>query len=403
MQPAELLALPLLAYAALRVLRDRPRLVWTSVDVGVLAWLGGVVTAGAVFLVRTGAWDAAVARDVATTLYLGLLYFAIRVVADHALVGTAAEALVAGASLAAAMGVLGFALSQVGTQTPLAFSADSAYPYLGSAARARALTATPNMLASILMLALLLLAAGAASRLNANLRRAAAGLLALGFALTFSKTIVPLAAGLVMVWALHRRRQHSRPARFGVGLSWLAAALAFTVFSHVVVLCGDVGPERFERAMFISDEPLVAGELIGRRCATYATSYFFLKRASLIAMEQSWPWGIGPSRHSAFVGRLQRDGRYPETLWRFVPHSSYTGAAAELGLAGVLGLAAFLGGLALGIRDALRRDSTRPLAVAAAAALAALLIEAIATDVMHFRHYTWLAALVGATAARVRD
>lgn len=370
---------------------------------GVLAWLAGVVTAGAVFLVRTGAWDAAVERDVATTLYLGLLYFAIRVVADDALVGTAVEALVAGASLAAAMGMLGFALSQMGIHTPLAFSADSAYPYLGNAARARALTAWPNMLASILMLALLLLAAGAASRLSANLRRAAAGLLTLGFALTFSKTIVPLAVGLPIAWALRRGRELSRLARLGLGLSWLAAALAFAVCSHVVVLCGAVGHERFERAMFISGEPLLAGEFDGRRCAAYATSYFFQKRASLIAMEQSWPWGIGPGRHPAFVGRLQREGRYPEKLWRAVPHSTYSGAAAELGLAGVFGLASFLSGLGLGIRNALRRDSTRTLAVAAAAAFAALLIEAIATDVMHFRHYTWLAALVGATAARGRD
>lgn len=384
--------------AGWRAFRRGSRFAWTSVDVGVLSWLAAVVTAGALLWVREGALDAAALRDVGTTLYLALLFFAIRIVGDEEILGAASAALILGATLAAALGVIGFGLSELGVRNVLAFAADSAYPYLGNAARARALTSTPNMLASILMLALLLLGAGAVAKLDAGWRRLAAGILAAGFALTFSKTLVALAAGGLVVWVL--RRGSSRLERLGVAVSWLVAAAVFGVFSHVLILGGEGERERLEQAMFTSGKPIGTLVAAGR---VYPTSYYFLKRASLIAVERSWPWGIGPGGHAAFVGRLQQEGLYPETLWQSLPHSSYTGAATELGLAGVFGLAAFLGGLALGIRDALRRGVTRPLAVAAAGALAALLIEAIATDVMHFRHYTWLAALVGSAAARSRS
>lgn len=371
---------------------------WTSVDVGVLSWLAAVLTAGVLYAVRQGAADGVVLGELATTLYLALLFFAIRIVADEETIRAAAAAMVVGATVAAALGVIGFALSELDVPTPLAFSADSTYPYLGRAARARALTSTPNMLASILMLALLLLGAGAA-RVGAGSRRLATAILGLGFVLTFSKTLVPLAAGGIVVRGL--RRRSSRLARLGVAASWLAAAAVFSVFSHAVLLCGGADRGQLEQGMFITGRPLRSDVAAG--CNVYPTNYFFNKRASLIAIERSWPWGIGPGRHPAFVGQLQTEGAYPEALWLAAPHSSYTGAAAELGLPGVLGLGAFLGGLALGIREALRQDATRPLAVAAAAALAALLIEAVATDVMHFRHYTWLAALVGSAAARSRS
>lgn len=393
--------MPLIALALVKIRHLRHDFVWTGVDAGVLVWLAAVGTGGALSLLRDKTVDGVVLRDFATTLYLALLYFAIRVLPDKGLVDAAGSALVVGATLASALGAIGVVLSELRIDTPLALAADSPYPYLGSAARARALTATPNMLASILMLGLLLLAAGAAPRLG-SASRLAAIVLSLGLALTFSKTAVPLAAGLAVVWMLRCERS-SALARIAVAISWLAAATVFGVFSHVVVLCGDADRERLEQAMFIAGERWGHVDLLGRRCDLYPTNYSFNKKASLIAVERSWPWGIGPGRHPAFALGLQREGLYPKTQWLGTPHSSYTGAAAELGLLGILGLASFLGALALGIRDALRREATRPLGVAGAATLAALLIEAFATDLMHFRHYTWLAALVGSAAARSRD
>lgn len=398
LQPAELLALPLVVLAAWHLFRHTLRLVWTSVDAGVLAWLAAVAIGAGLFLLRAGA-DAAVVRDLAVTFYLAVLYFAIRVLAGEGGVETAADAMVVGASIASLLGALGVAMSALGIDTPLTLTAE--YPYIGTTARARALTATPNMLASIQVLALLLLAARAAPLRGAGTRRLAAGVLATGLAFTYSKTVVPLAAGLAVVWAL-RLRATSHGVRARLAASWLAAAAIFGVFSHFVLVCDAAQRGPLERAMSIAGEPRLRLDLMRRQCDVYPTNYAFNKRASLIAIERSWPWGIGPGRHPAFTQMLEREGLYPKALWPGAPHSSYTGAAAELGLAGILGLVAFLVGLAMGVRDALRVEATRPLGVAAAAALAALLIEAIATDVMHFRHYTWLAALVGSAAARSR-
>jgi hypothetical protein len=67
----------------------------------------------------------------------------------------------------------------------------------------------------------------------------------------------------------------------------------------------------------------------------------------------------------------------------------------------VLGLAGFLGALTNAVvRLAARGDVAPGFAPAALGALVALLIEALATDVMHFRHYWRLAAVVAAWSAR---
>ena len=400
LQPAELLALPLVVLAAWRLLRHTPRIVWTNVDTGVLAWLVAVVAGAGWFLLRAGAADASVVGDLAVTLYLALLYFAIRVLAGEGSVEAAPDAMVVGAAIASLLGAIGVAMSGFGIDTPLTLTAE--YPYIGSVARARALTATPNMLASIQMLALLLLAARAAPLRGPGTRRLAAGVLATGLAFTYSKTVVPLAVGLAVVWALSLRAT-SRGVRAGLAASWLAAAAIFALLSHYVLVCDAAQRGPLERAMSIAGEPGLRLDFMRRQCDVYPTNYAFNKRASLIAIARSWPWGIGPGRHPAFTQVLEREGLYPKTLWPGSPHSSYTGAAAELGLVGLVGLVAFLAGLTMGVRDTLRVEATRPLGVAAAAVLAALLIEAIATDVMHFRHYTWLAALVGSASARSRS
>jgi hypothetical protein len=85
-----------------------------------------------------------------------------------------------------------------------------------------------------------------------------------------------------------------------------------------------------------------------------------------------------------------------------VPHSSYTGIPAELGLTGLLGFGILAASLLLGARRGLRAEQPSPLAIAAAGAMAAVSIETLATDVMHFRHYAWLAALVAAANSRQR-
>lgn len=393
LQPAEVLALPLFALAAAR-LRERGAPTRGPADLGVLAWLIGVLAAALLHAGRGGGLAAAGAREVGAALYLASLYGVLRVLGCELPFGLVARGFVVSCSLAAALGAAGTLLAWLGVPTPLAFAPGSPYPYLGEAARARALTATPNMLASLLSLALVLLAAGVVSGLPRPVRAAAGALCATGVAATSSKTAVALLAALAAV-RLASGGGVSRARRAGLTAALVLAAAAYAAGAHVVVLPAGAETETLRREMFVAGEPLARVEALGRRFELHRTNYWYNKRASLIAIEKSWPWGIGPGRHPGFAGELKAAGLYPEAQWLGVPHSTLTGVPAELGLAGTLGLAGFALGLAAGLRRAAPGDATRP---AAAGGLTLLLVEALATDVMHFRHLFWLAALLGSAA-----
>jgi hypothetical protein len=401
LQPAEIAALPLVVYGALLWARGR-RVRSSVVDVGVVAWFIGVLIAVVAFFVRVRGVDTVVLRELLVSIYLVALYFAIRVSASEPALRRFPALFVASATIAAALGILGFGLAVAGVDTSLAFPAGTPYPYLGTTARAQALTSTPGMLASILMFALLLVAG--AWKARPWVRLTAASVVALGLLLTFSKTILCLLAGLIAVAYVMRRRHD--PARRGLPLAGVAVApllLAATYFalSHFVILRESANRTNLERGMFVSEEPLARISFGSGRYVVLRTNYFFNKRTSLIAVRQTWPIGVGPGRQPAFAGALRRDGLYPVNLWLGAPHSTYLGAAAEGGLPGVLGLAAFLGALTVGVlRLTARDDLVSGFSAAAAGALVALLIEGLSTDVMHFRHYWWLAAVVAAWSVR---
>jgi hypothetical protein len=249
------------------------------------------------------------------------------------------------------------------------------------------------MLASIAMLALVLLASRAA-RFSA--RAPALGLVVcLGFASTFSKTVLPLAAALAVVAVLRATGGRiTRTALAATSSIVLVVGSLYAGGSHFLVLPAGADRRELQAEMFTSGPPLLEGQIFGRRFVVLPTNYFFNKRSALEAIHRTFPFGLGPGRHPAFTTILKREGLYPATQWAGVPHSSYTGTLAELGLPGALGLLALAtsGFWTLRRRFAHGRLGT-PLDVAAVGMTAAVLIEAIATDVMHFRHYVWLVAL----------
>lgn len=395
--PAELATLPLLVYAVIRVRRGGLGSI-SIVDLGVLVWLAGQLAAGLVFFVRVG-HDPVVSRELVVALYLGALYAAIRITANDGLVRWFPRLFALSATIAAALAITGVAASVAGVPTPFAFSTAEPYAYLGAAPRARALAVTPAMLASILSMALLLVIG--TWRAPRGRRLAVIAVLTLGLLATFSKTIVCLLAGLVIVGFVTRRRSgRSLPAAVPLILVPMLAAV-YALGSHVVILRDSVDRKTLVRASIIAEAPLTGFTIGAHRYDVLRTSYFVNKRTSLLAIRRTWPFGVGPGRQPSFATQLKAAGLYPASLRSVAPHSSYVGAAAEGGLAGFLGLAAFLGSLGTAVVRLAARDDVPPgFAAAALAAFVALLIEALATDIMHFRHYWWLAAVIAAWSAR---
>jgi O-antigen ligase len=152
------------------------------------------------------------------------------------------------------------------------------------------------------------------------------------------------------------------------------------------------------RLSYISNEPLYIFPILDKPYALYPTNYFHNKHSSLIALMQSKGWGIGPGNYNNFIAKLQQQGLHPPNFPRWDPHSTYFGTLAELGFIGlleILGLWLCIGYLIVKI---LHTPSHNPrmvlLGPALAGIFAAVTIEAMSTDIMNFRQYWWLLAIV---------
>lgn len=336
--------------------------------------------------------------------YVVSLYVVVRATATAQLLDRFGEWFAYSAAVASVLGVAGSIASYVGLPNRLAtVVALTPVPYVGDAARAQAFTAGPQMLASILLVAIPLFVA---TRMEARWRRRDAALvfvLVLGLGATVSKTALCLAAALTVMWAVAARmRLALAPVKGWQATSiWLVFALVFAVGSHVMVVREATVPG-------LRGAQLVAGTALSSfrwRADTWVvmpTTYLFNKQASLEAITHSWPAGLGPAGQPAFTSRLRREGRFPITIGLVTPHSTYLGTVAELGVAGLAALLLILlaGGLTIWrlVKDPAHH---RWEAAAFAGIGAAFLIEAISTDLLNCRHYWFLFAVVASRGPHI--
>ena len=399
LQPPEVVFLGLATASAAMWIRGRVRWRFAFADAAAAAWLVANLLALA--------WSSDPhGRDgLLETLgaaQLVCLYVAVRVTATPQLLDRFGEWFGYSAAAAAAIGIAGSVASYAGLPNRLATVALTPVPYLGHAARAQAFTAGPQMLASILLMAVPLFVAARMKQGWRRRDRALVLLLVLGLGATVSKTGMCLAAALSVMWASAeptRQGQQSRRSRARVWVAvsiWLIVTFVFSLGSHVMVLREAAVPS-MSTAQLIGGSPLASFRWRDEAWVVMPTTYLFNKQASLQAIGRSWPVGVGPAGQPAFTSGLQREGRFPRTIWLITPHSTYLGTVATLGAAG---LAALLLILVVGIMTIKRllADSTRPRweAAAYAGVGAAFLIEAISTDLLNCRHYWFLLAVMAA-------
>jgi hypothetical protein len=211
-----------------------------------------------------------------------------------------------------------------------------------------------------------------------------------------------LAAALSVMWASSepaRQGQQSwrSRARAWVAIAiWLIVTFVFALGSHLMVLRATAVPN-MSTAQLVGGSPLASFRSRDEAWVVMPTTYFFNKQASLQAIGRSWPAGVGPAGQSAFTSGLQREGRFPSTIWLVTPHSTYLGTVATLGAAGLAALLLILvaGGSTI---NRVLADSARLRweAAAYAGVGAAFLIDAISTDLLNCRHYWFLLAVMAA-------
>lgn len=307
--------------------------------------------------------------------------------------------------VAAILGVIGWLLARYGIVTSLAVQPDSYYPYLGYIGRATGFTTNPNMLMSILAVVFLLKFSDLLEKWHSKKTRIdfeslasrsseIVGLIIIGFGilLTFSKTMLPLGVGILIVWYLHLKSKTIWKRVFVFGCSGILF-LIFNFGAHVAIFDkSEIDWTALKKEAYTADHPLAE---MGDHYLV-ATNYLINKESASLAGVQYFPWGVGAGGHNNFVANLKQEGLYPEYFSNYDPHSTYFGAWGEGGLFGLLAVFALFvvvgKTLKKAFHDADEKHKTLIIGVIGCFIYAA--IEAITTDIMNFRHFWVLLAIL---------
>lgn len=327
--------------------------------------------------------------EVVGAFYLLLLYAAVRLTATPERLDRFLDWYPASAGIAALLGLVGVAAAASGMHTALT-TPMATLPYFGQAARAQALTPGPQMLANLLLAAIPLAIARAQTQGWTLGRRGLLCLLGLGLLATQSKTVLCVVVALAVMSVVAGR--HRRLA----AVVAVAASLTFLAVTHVVIT-RDFQVPGLQASQVLAGTPWMSFSWRGDTWVVSPTTYVANKAASLRAIRETWPLGLGPARQASYAAALQESGDFPASIHyaRFMePHSTYLGTAAELGMAGVVAGLLLIGA---GVSTLRRWVGSHPADWTAAAVcgiFAGVLLEASATDLMNCRHYWWLLAIV---------
>jgi hypothetical protein len=391
-QPPEIIFVPLFILSILWLLRNRQKLWFSPLDVGVLGWLGVNV-----FSALHSGLSAHVVMDLISTLYTVLLYFVVRLTISQRLIRELPDLISLMCMIAALLAIVGWCLKGLGVDNILVDEIDY-YPYLGDIiGRARAFTPTSGMLANILMVGIIINCAGCWVKTKVSRRDYLfIGVLLSGFVLTLSKTVFCLIIGSLLAWHFSSRQiiKLKQTILVWITVSALSFFYIFSTYFIFTPIKASFHPKLAHIFLAGDPSPIVRWDSY----QLIPTKYYVILQANLFAIKESFPWGIGPGEFSSFSEEMDRKGLITPILsdssaGGYFPHSTPLGTLSQLGLPGLISVLFLwvLGGY--GCYVGRRRKKNRGLAIGLTASLIAISISAIFTDVMRFRHAWWLLAL----------
>jgi hypothetical protein len=396
-QPPEIVFLLLFFVAVPYILRNRQRLWFSPVDIGVLVWLGVNIFSGLL-----SGLSVPIAFELIGTLYLTLLYFTIRLTVSEQWLKKFPDFMALTATIAALLGITGWCLKAAGIQTVLVdFQTlngmpHNVYPILGNiVGRAKALTAGNNLLAHILMVGIFIKVADCWHKKEfSRINLLSLGIMLIGFLLTFSKAGIILLIGLVLVWYFSTGQGVKLYGRI---LTWVVVFVLFLLYNLITffhpVRNNDPNIKALTGIFYARDTPIAT---VGS-FDIMLTKYWIHNRVSLMAFEESFLLGIGPGEYRFFFQRLGMEGlvvfRPGEKASQARPHSTYLGALAQLGVPGVLAILLLWGLLGYGCYQIFQVKEFRGMAIGFSVSFFSTAISATAIDIMNFRHLWWLIAI----------
>ena len=337
------------------------------------------------------------------SVYFVILYISIRLILDKRILMEFHKIVIFSSTIAATLGIIGWGLYtffHIHTQLIIV----RPYPYLGTLVQARAFTASPNMLASIIMLGIIFHISSCLVSKKRNNMFSIGILLILsgGFVLTFSKSIICLIAGIIITYHVWENNRISKNIilrnRIIVLFLIILSILIYTLGTHFIltssvhkdfpILC---------QMSYISPKPLYTFKFNTIEYGIYGTNYYYNKHSCLKAFIQSNFWGVGAGNYNSFVKILQSQNLHPTTFPQWNPHSTYFGVLAELGIPGLIEVFCLWGIISLVIYKMIQisfgPSHLKILRCGLSGIFLAIAIEAIGTDIVNFRHYWWLLAI----------
>ena len=382
--PSEIIFFFLSPLAIIKIIISGKKLWINKLDLAIMGWLLANIIAG-----WHAGFDASVITEIIKKVHLVLLYFLLKLTIDYQVISKINLMLVHSALVASLLGIAGRILSYVSIDTSLV--RNISHPYFNQIVQAQGFTPSPNMLASILMLGILIIF----PLIKERTRRTPKDItifcvLVLGFLLTISKSIFCLFIGLISVWYLQLRKPTNRQKRLIFTIAFAGITFLYFFGTHFML----IDKEKNLNQLKIEYS---AGPPIAETKSFYLvpSQYFKLKKISLKASKQSFPWGLGPGKFNQFAHDYNINSKYPLHVSFPDPHSTYLGTLSELGLFGLL----VLGGLIITVMNCCmkimrHKGSYHSIGfVGIIACFIAISVEAISTDIMNFRHYWVILAL----------
>ena len=381
--------------AIIHIIRSDQKLLFDRLDLFVLGWLIATIISAW----HTG-FDSIIVTEIIKKVYLFFLYMILKWTIKPEIIERMIKVIILSSLIAALTGIIGYGLGHLGIDTTL--SIIRPFPYsIENVTQAKGFTPTPNMLASIIMIGVLF----HVQKLSMNLINSKRKdhlillILLLGFMLTFSKTIVCLLIGIILVLYFNYKSTLAKTWRLTSKTAAVTLFIVYILGTHFIIIEKDQDSEPL-KGDYIAGSALIETD----NYSMYPSQYWALKEISLEAISQSFPWGLGLGKFNDFAHELKKYDAYPTHVPYPDPHSTYLGTLAEIGL---LGLIAFFGIIFFVIKFSRKilsnHAADQNMFTSLPTVFIVIGIEAISTDVMNFRHYWILLILLVPTFQNLKS
>ena len=360
---------------------SKQRFWFNKVDLFVLGWLFSNILSG-----WHAGFDSIVIAEIIKTVYLVIIYIILKLTIPLHTEIMIPQFFIISGFLAASIGMIGFGLEYTGIDTPLAIK--RAFPYgIKVVIQAKGFTESPNMLASIIMIGCFFHFERLINNsFKSNIKdQFILFILLLGFALTFSKTVVCLLLGIILIVFFNYKSIISKTWHLIAKSTIIILPIIYVLLTHFIFT------QKNQDLELLKGDYIAGSALINLSNYTiYPSQYWSYKEIAIKAVKQSFPWGLGPGKFNEFAHELKKSDEFPTHVIYPDPHSTYLGIFAENGLFGLLillGLIFFIVKYSRLINVFNVQSVDKHIITCLPSIFIVIGIEAISTDIMNFKQY----------------